>query len=150
MENSQPQTATRFRIFHEYSMQQQIMHFHRKDGFILISIRVRWCGNTRGVAQRKSFGDFDARITTWLQTNQHKRAGLVVVTIELEKALSQTMSNMQPTKTWSPYRDPLAKFLNRYAAMVPSLLPPSRVLLLVSRRNAGMCALRRPTFAVLR
>jgi len=53
-----------------------------------------------------------------MQTGQHKRAGLVVVTIELEKALSQTMSNMQPTKTWSPYRDPLAKFLNRYAPMV--------------------------------
>ena len=62
--------------------------------------------------------------TLLLQTGQHKRAGLVVVTIELEKALSQTMSNMQPTKTWSPYRDPLAKFLNRYAAMVPPPPPP--------------------------
>ena len=38
----------------------------------------------------------------------------MVLTIELEKALSQTGSNMQPTKTWSPYRDPLAKFLNKY------------------------------------
>lgn len=41
-----------------------------------------------------------------------------MLTIELEKALSQTGNNMQPTKTWSPYRDPLAKFLNKYSKEV--------------------------------
>lgn len=49
-----------------------------------------------------------------------ERPGLVVLTIELEKALSQTSNNMQPTKTWSPYRDPLAKFLNKYSKEVLS------------------------------
>ena len=53
--------------------------------------------------------------------SKQERPGLVVLTIELEKALSQTGSNMQPTKTWSPYRDPLAKFLNKYSKEVNHL-----------------------------
>lgn len=50
----------------------------------------------------------------WLQ----ERPGLVVLTIELEKALSQTAHNMQPTKMWSPYREPLTKYLNKYSSEV--------------------------------
>ena len=47
-----------------------------------------------------------------------ERPGLVVLTIELEKALSQVRDNMQPTKKWSPYREPLTKYLNKYSAEV--------------------------------
>ena len=41
-----------------------------------------------------------------------------MLTIELEKALSQMRDKMQPTKKWSPYRDPLTKYLNKYSAEV--------------------------------
>lgn len=54
----------------------------------------------------------------WSVCVWQERPGLVVLTIELEKALSQTGGNMQLTKTWSPYRDPLAKFLNKYSREV--------------------------------
>ena len=43
-----------------------------------------------------------------------ERPGLVVLMIELESALSQMPSNTEPTKMWSPYREPLARFLNKY------------------------------------
>lgn len=43
---------------------------------------------------------------------------MVVLTIELENALAQTSSVFLPSKLWSPYREPLTKFLNRYAAEV--------------------------------
>ena len=42
----------------------------------------------------------------------------MVLTIELEKALGQMATNMQPTKMWSPYRDPLTKYLNKYSGEV--------------------------------
>lgn len=43
-----------------------------------------------------------------------ERPGLVVLMIELEAALAQMPANTEPTKMWSPYREPLARFLNKY------------------------------------
>ena len=54
---------------------------------------------------------------------EQERPGLVVLTIELENALAQTSSVFLPSKLWSPYREPLTKFLNRYAAEVSMHLP---------------------------
>ena len=51
-----------------------------------------------------------------------ERPGLVVLTIELEKALDKMAGNMQPTKLWSPYRGPLTLFLNKYATEVRHML----------------------------
>ena len=50
------------------------------------------------------------------------RPGLVVLMIELENALGQMATNAEPTKMWSPYRQPLGKFLNRYT---PEVRAPS-------------------------
>lgn len=44
-----------------------------------------------------------------------ERPGLVVLTIELEGALTQMPGSLAPSKLWSPYREPLAKFLNKYS-----------------------------------
>jgi hypothetical protein len=41
--------------------------------------------------------------------------------IELENALGQLPTNTEPTKLWSPYREPLAKFLNKYTEEVRPL-----------------------------
>eukprot|EP00884_Botryococcus_braunii_P021983 jgi/Botrbrau1/8469/Bobra.0237s0086.1 len=45
-----------------------------------------------------------------------KCTGLVVLTIELENALARTPDNLHPSINWSPYRPPLARFLNKYPA----------------------------------
>jgi transformation/transcription domain-associated protein len=42
------------------------------------------------------------------------RPGLVVLTIGLEQGLPSLPGPAQPSKCWSPYRDPLVKFLNNY------------------------------------
>ena len=47
-----------------------------------------------------------------------ERPGLVVLTIELEGALAQMPGNLSPSRMWSPYREPLAKFLNKYSVDV--------------------------------
>ena len=47
-----------------------------------------------------------------------ERPGLVVLTIELEGALAQMPGSLSPSRMWSPYRQPLAKFLNKYSADV--------------------------------
>lgn len=47
-----------------------------------------------------------------------ERPGLVVLTIELEGALAQMPGNLTPSRMWSPYREPLAKFLNKYSVDV--------------------------------
>ena len=44
-----------------------------------------------------------------------ERPGLVVLTIELEGALSKTPGATIPCKLTSPYRAPLTKFLNKYS-----------------------------------
>ena len=44
-----------------------------------------------------------------------ERPGLVVLTIELEGALSKTHGANIPCKLTSPYRAPLTKFLNKYS-----------------------------------
>lgn len=44
-----------------------------------------------------------------------ERPGLVVLTIELEGALSKTPGANIPCKLTSPYRAPLTKFLNKYS-----------------------------------
>ena len=49
----------------------------------------------------------------FLETHEG-RPGIVVLTIGLEEALSQLQGAMVPSKLWSPYRAPLARFLNRY------------------------------------
>lgn len=55
--------------------------------------------------------------------NVQERPGLVVLTIELEGALTQMPGNFSPSRVWSPYREPLAKFLNKYSVDVsPSAL----------------------------
>ena len=41
--------------------------------------------------------------------------------IELENALALMATNTEPTKMWSPYREPLAKFLNKYPIEVGRL-----------------------------
>ncbi len=46
------------------------------------------------------------------------RPGLVVLTIELETALSQMLGSYSPSKMWSPYRAPLARFLCKYTSEV--------------------------------
>lgn len=50
--------------------------------------------------------------------NVQERPGLVVLTIELEGALAQMPGNLSPSRMWSPYREPLAKFLNKYSVDV--------------------------------
>ncbi len=50
------------------------------------------------------------------------RPGLVVLVIELENALASMQHNVHTTVLWSPYREPLAKFLNKYTAEVSSAL----------------------------
>ena len=50
----------------------------------------------------------------FLETNDG-RPGIVVLTIGLEEALHQLPGSILPNKMWSPYRAPLARFLNRYA-----------------------------------
>ncbi|KAK9813301.1 hypothetical protein WJX72_012102 [[Myrmecia] bisecta] len=56
------------------------------------------------------------------------RPGLVVLTIELELALGQMPGSQPPSKMWSPYRLPLTKFLNKYAAeAVVYFLAPIRL-----------------------
>ena len=50
------------------------------------------------------------------------RPGLVVLTIELENVLHTMTNHHQPTKLWSPYREPLALFLNKYTAEVRASL----------------------------
>ena len=50
--------------------------------------------------------------------NMQERPGLVVLTIELEGALAQMPGNLSPSRMWSPYREPLAKFLNKYSVDV--------------------------------
>ena len=52
-----------------------------------------------------------------------ERPGLVVLMIELENALAQMATNAEPTKLWSPYRQPLAKFLNKYTTEVRTAVP---------------------------
>ena len=47
-----------------------------------------------------------------------ERPGLVVLTIELEGALAQMPGSLSPSRMWSPYREPLAKFLNKYSVDV--------------------------------
>ncbi len=42
----------------------------------------------------------------------------MVLTIELEGALAQMPGSLSPSRMWSPYRQPLAKFLNKYSADV--------------------------------
>jgi len=58
-----------------------------------------------------------------------ERPGLVVLTIELEGALAQMPGSLSPSRMWSPYRQPLAKFLNKYSADV-------------SQSGFGSCALK--------
>ena len=48
----------------------------------------------------------------------------MVLMIELENALAQMATNAEPTKLWSPYRQPLAKFLNKYTSEVRNLAFP--------------------------
>ena len=47
----------------------------------------------------------------------------MVLMIELESALAQMPSNTEPTKMWSPYREPLARFLNKYPEEVLPFCP---------------------------
>ena len=42
----------------------------------------------------------------------------MVLTIELEGALAQMPGNLSPSRMWSPYREPLANFLNKYSVDV--------------------------------
>lgn len=56
----------------------------------------------------------EAAVLAWGQD----RPGLVVLTIELENVLHTMTNHHQPTKLWSPYREPLALFLNKYTAEV--------------------------------
>ena len=42
----------------------------------------------------------------------------MVLTIELETALSQLLGSYSPSKMWSPYRAPLARFLCKYTSEV--------------------------------
>ena len=56
----------------------------------------------------------------WINGHLQERPGLVVLTIELEGALAQMPGSLSPSRMWSPYREPLAKFLNKYSAEVGS------------------------------
>lgn len=47
-----------------------------------------------------------------------EQPGLVVLVIELENALTHMHTTVEPSKMWSPYRQPLAKFLNKYTVEV--------------------------------
>ena len=42
----------------------------------------------------------------------------MVLVIELENALTHMHTTVEPSKMWSPYRQPLAKFLNKYTVEV--------------------------------
>ena len=42
----------------------------------------------------------------------------MVLVIELENALAHMHTTVEPSKMWSPYREPLAKFLNKYTVEV--------------------------------
>ena len=52
-----------------------------------------------------------------------EQPGLVVLVIELENALAHMHTTVEPSKMWSPYREPLAKFLNKYTVEVGPKLP---------------------------
>jgi hypothetical protein len=65
--------------------------------------------------------DLLARLNISMCTQE--RPGLVVLMIELESALAQMPSNTEPTKMWSPYREPLARFLNKYPEEVLPFCP---------------------------
>jgi hypothetical protein len=58
-----------------------------------------------------------------------------VLVIELENALANMQSNAHSTVLWSPYREPLTKFLNKYSVEVSKLCSPS-VAGLVTRVGA--------------
>ena len=47
----------------------------------------------------------------------------MVLVIELENALAHMHTTVEPSKMWSPYREPLAKFLNKYTVEVALLSP---------------------------
>ena len=49
----------------------------------------------------------------------------MVLVIELENALTHMHTTVEPSKMWSPYRQPLAKFLNKYTIEVKDCLPAS-------------------------
>ena len=51
-----------------------------------------------------------------------EQPGLVVLVIELENALAHMHTTVEPSKMWSPYREPLAKFLNKYTVEVAPYL----------------------------
>ena len=47
----------------------------------------------------------------------------MVLVIELENALAHMHTTVEPSKMWSPYREPLAKFLNKYTVEVAPCSP---------------------------
>ena len=74
------------------------------------------------------------------------RPGLVVLTIELETALSQMLGSYSPSKMWSPYRAPLARFLCKYTSEVrlcwsvcPLDLPATHLALLLLPSHLSSC-----------
>jgi transformation/transcription domain-associated protein len=56
-----------------------------------------------------------AFLESQVEEGKTSRPGLVVLTIGLEQGLPTLPGPAQPNKCWSPYRDPLVKFLNKYA-----------------------------------
>lgn len=73
--------------------------------------------------------------------NVQERPGLVVLTIELEGALAQMPGSLSPSRVWSPYREPLAKFLNKYAVDVSSAALGTLCDTGVSVRTRKSCSL---------
>lgn len=66
-----------------------------------------------------------------------------MLTIELEGALLATQAAPTPAKLTSPYRSPLTKFLNKYAAdSIAYFLDPTRMLVGISSHEVNSSMFR--------
>ncbi len=69
-----------------------------------------------------------------------EQPGLVVLVIELENALAHMHTTVEPSKMWSPYREPLAKFLNKYTVEVAPRSPCCCFMSVLRMLNTGFAA----------
>lgn len=67
-----------------------------------------------------------------------EQPGLVVLVIELENALTHMHTTVEPSKMWSPYREPLAKFLNKYTVEVAPYLRCCPLVAILCILDAGL------------
>ena len=64
----------------------------------------------------------------------------MVLVIELENALAHMHTTVEPSKMWSPYREPLAKFLNKYTVEVAPRSPCCCLVSILCALKIGILA----------